>query len=330
MGKQLLRSLTFLITLGLAVLPASGATKKKSSTTKKKAKSTATSSARTPTRATPASSQIKSPVPEVPDSGELKLTADGAIVLHGFSGRVLYEKNADEKFFPASTTKMLTALLVIEAGNLDQEVEVTEEDSKVGESSLSIKPGDRFTRRQALYGLMLKSGNDIAHMLARDNAGSVTAFAEKMTRRAEELGAKNSRFQNPHGLHHPEHYTTPRDLALITRAAMKQPLFRQIVSTITHPWVSPSTGSRELWNHNKLLRTFPGATGVKTGYTNPAQHTLTSAALWGTDEMICAVMHATKQGKWEDSKLLITYGFEHLWDPEVPAPEAKPTTSAAR
>lgn len=266
-------------------------------------------------------------IPEVP-SGELSLIADGAIVLHGYTGKVMYEKSADVQFFPASTTKIMTALLVIEAGNLDQEIEVTEEDSKVGESSLSIKPGDRFTRRQALYGLMLKSGNDIAHMLGRDNAGSVPAFAEKMTRRAQELGATNTQFQNPHGLHHPQHYTTARDLALITRVAMQQPLFRQIVSTITYPWYSPSTGQRELWNHNRLLRNFPGCTGVKTGYTNPAQHTLASAALWGTDEMISAVMHSSKQGKWDDSKLLITYGFAHLADGAEPATEPSATTAA--
>jgi D-alanyl-D-alanine carboxypeptidase/D-alanyl-D-alanine carboxypeptidase (penicillin-binding protein 5/6) len=111
---------------------------------------------------------------------------------------------------------------------------------------------------------------------------------------------------------------------------MNQPLFRKIVATLSHPWIAPSTGQRELTNHNKLLRNFPGATGVKTGYTNPAQHTLTSAALWGTDEMICAVMHATKQGKWDDSKLLITYAFEHRWDPEATAAEATPTTADSR
>lgn len=320
MGKQSLRSLTFLLSLALAVLPASGATKKKTST-KRKSKPASTSSARA------ANAKKALAIPEVPEDGDLSLTADGAILLHGYSGRVMYEKSPDEKFYPASTTKIMTALLVIEAGDLDKEVEVTKEDSEVGESSLSIKPGDIFTRRQALYGLMLKSGNDIAHMLARDNAGSVTAFAEKMTRRAEELGALNTKFQNPHGLHHPEHYTTPRDLALITRAAMKQPFFRKVVSTINHSWFSPSTGPRELTNSNKLLRNFPGATGVKTGYTNPAQHTLASAALWGTDEMICVVMHATKQGKWDDSKLLITYGFTNLWNPEIPV-DPTPATAA--
>ena len=103
----------------------------------------------------------------------------------------------------------MTALLVIEAGDLDNEVEVSLEDSKVGESSLEIKPGELFTRRQMLYGLMLKSANDVAHALGRDNAGSIEAFAEKMNRRAQELGATNTHFVNPNGLHDLAHYTTP-------------------------------------------------------------------------------------------------------------------------
>lgn len=321
MGKQSLRNLALLLAVALAAMPASGATKKKKSTRRK---SQPAASAPAVSRA----AETKSAVPEL-RPGELSLVSDGAIVLDGYTGKVMYEKSSDAPFFPASTTKILTALLVIEAGNLDQEIEVTLEDSKVGESSLNIKPGDRFTRRQALYGLMLKSANDIAHMLGRDNAGSIEAFAEKMTRRARELGAMNTQFQNPHGLHHPQHYTTARDLALITRAAMQQPLFRQIVSTVTYPWFSPTTGPMELWNHNRLLRSFPGCTGVKTGFTNPAQHTLASAALWGTDEMICTVMHSSKQGKWEDSKMLITYGFTHLSDGTEPAAEPGTNTTTA-
>ncbi|MHA3773157.1 D-alanyl-D-alanine carboxypeptidase family protein [Verrucomicrobiota bacterium sgz303538] len=299
-------------------MPASGASKKSSPKKRKpKASTTAPAENSPDARAGVAADTRTSKKPAVPElaPGELPLVSDGAIVLDGYSGRPLYEKNADQPLYPASTTKIMTALLVIEAGNLDQEVEVTLEDSKVGESSLNIKPGDRFTRRQALYGLMLKSANDIAHMLGRDNAGSIEAFAEKMTRRAQELGAMNTHFQNPHGLHNVEHYTTPRDLALIARAAMQQPLFRQIVGTVSHPWVSPTVGTWQLANHNRLLREFPGCTGVKTGFTNPAQHTLASAALWGNDEMICVVMHSTKQGKWDDSKMLITYGFEHRSDP---------------
>jgi D-alanyl-D-alanine carboxypeptidase (penicillin-binding protein 5/6) len=242
--------------------------------------------------------------------GEMPLAASGAIVIDGATGRTLYEKNSEAPQFPASTTKIMTALLVIEEGELDREVEVTMEDSKVGESSLEIKPGDRFTRRQMLYGLMLKSANDVAHALGRDNSGSIAAFAEKMTRRANELGATSTHFTNPHGLHDVAHYTTPHDLALIARAAMQQPLFREIVATQRHPWVT-DLAVRELYNHNRLLGRFDGCTGVKTGFTRPAQQVLVSAALRENREVIAVVMHTNKPGIWEDSMELLTYGLEH-------------------
>lgn len=249
-------------------------------------------------------------------TGELPLAAQGATVIDAQTGAAIYEKNAGQPFFPASTTKILTALLIIEAGNLDAPVTVGDEEPRVGESSLELKPGEQYTRRELLYGLMLKSANDVAHALARDNAGSIEAFAEKMNQRARELGALDSHFVNPHGLHHPQHFTTPHDLALIARAAMQQPLFREIVGTRTHPWQSPAHLGM-LTNHNRLLGAFPGCTGVKTGYTVPAGNVLVSAALWGTREVISVVMHTDRPGQWEDSKLLLSYAFAHL--PEVGA-----------
>jgi D-alanyl-D-alanine carboxypeptidase (penicillin-binding protein 5/6) len=265
--------------------------------------------------ADPVSTEIdlKSAVPALPpDLEELPLAAKGAIVVDECTGRVLYEKQADDAQFPASTTKIMTALLVIEAGDLEHMVEVDLEDSKVGESGLDIKPGQQYTRMEALYGLLLKSANDVAHSLARDNAGSIEAFAEKMTRRAQELGATNTRFMNPHGLHHVQHYTTPRDLAAIARAAMQQPLFRKIVGTQFSTWTSGAYGPRELRNHNRMLWMFPGCTGVKTGYTFPAQQVLASAALWESHEAISVIMHSDKPGIWNDSKLLLTYGLQKV------------------
>lgn len=245
--------------------------------------------------------------------GQIPLSAAGAIVIDAFTGETLYEKDSNTPRFPASTTKIMTALLVIEAGDLDREVIVTEEDARVGESSLSIKAGDHYTRRQMIFGLMLKSANDVAHSLARDNAGTMEAFALKMTQRARELGATQTSFRNPHGLHHVEHYTTPHDLAVIARHAMQQPLFRQVVSTQRFSW-QRCTEKPEIWhlsNHNRLLTSFDGCTGVKTGYTNPAKHTLVSAALRNGREVIAAVMLDGKLEKWEDSKLLLTYGLEN-------------------
>jgi len=300
-------ALTFMLAFSLAA-PAGWAAKKK--------RRPAPIVARAPSaevEAEPLTAEMKLPVPEIPpDLTELPLAAKGAIVIDSVTGKTLYEKNADEAQYPASTTKIMTALLVIEAGDLDHEVVVTEDDSKVGESGLDIKPSDHFTRREGLFGLLLKSANDVAHALGRDNAGSIEAFAQKMTQRAKELGARTTHFENPHGLQNPQHYTSPRDLALIARAAMQQPLFRQIVSTEYHPWSIPSTGPRELRNHNRLLWMFPGCTGVKTGYTYPAQQVLASAAQWGDREVIAVVMHTDKPGIWDDSKLLLTWGLEHL------------------
>jgi len=249
-------------------------------------------------------------------SGELVLAAQGATVIDTLTGDPLYEKNAYERFYPASSTKILTALLVIEEGDLDHVVVIAPEDTHVEPSAIGFKPGERFTRRELLYALMIKSANDAAQALARDNAGSIAAFAEKMTRRATNLGALQSHFVNPHGLHNVEHYTTPHDLALIARTAMQQPVFRQIVGTVFYPWVTTQGVTTQLQNHNKLLWCSPwkyeGCTGLKTGYTVPAQQVLVSSALRNHREVISVVMHSNKPGIWVDSKALLSYGFSHL------------------
>ena len=242
-------------------------------------------------------------------SQDLPLAAQSAALVDSYSGEFLYTKNADAKQYPASSTKILTALIVIEAGNLDQLVTVAPEDTKVEPSSLDLKPGQQFTRRQLLFGMLLKSANDVAMCLARDNAGSIPAFAEKMDLRAAELGATSSHFVNPHGLHDPNHYTTAHDLVLIARAAMQQPLFRQIVSTIYYTWRAPNGQVNELRNHNRLLRHFAGCNGLKTGYTRAAQQVLVSSALRGGHEVISVVLHTDKPGIWVDSKTLLTYGL---------------------
>ncbi len=292
----------------LAVAPwsALAATKKKPARKPTPAPRAATPKpAPTPPKATPR------PIEAMLADGNLELAAKGAIVIDAYTGLPLFEKNSDSPYFPASTTKIMTALLVIEAGKLDEIVEVTEEDSRVGESGLSIKAGERYSRRQMLFGLMLKSANDVAHALGRDNAGTMEAFTEKMTLRAQELGAKNTHFCNPHGLHHVEHFTNARDLAAITRAAMQQPYFREIVTTLAFKWERPD-GPWLVSNHNRLLKEFPGCTGVKTGYTRPAQQVLASAAMENGREVIAVVMHTDKPGIWEDSKLLLKYGLKYL------------------
>jgi serine-type D-Ala-D-Ala carboxypeptidase (penicillin-binding protein 5/6) len=253
--------------------------------------------------------QSATPPPEIVPGQEPKVIAESAAAIDSFTGEFLYLKNDNAAQYPASSTKILTALLVIETGDLDKLVTVDLSDTKVEPSNLQLKPGEQYTRRQLLYGLMLKSANDVAMALARDNAGSVEAFAQKMNRRAAELGATSSHFLNPHGLHDPDHYTTAHDLALIARAAMEQPFFRQIVSTVYYTWKSPAGPIWQLRNHNRLLRHFAGCNGLKTGYTRAAQQVLVSSALRDGHEVISVVLHTDKPGIWDDSKLLLTYGL---------------------
>jgi D-alanyl-D-alanine carboxypeptidase (penicillin-binding protein 5/6) len=241
-----------------------------------------------------------------------KLNADGAAVIDSLTGEFLLTKNPDAREYPASSTKILTALLVIEAGDLDRNVTVDPSDTKVEPSSLGLVAGEQYSRRQLLFGLLLKSANDVAMALARDNAGSVAAFSDKMNLRASELGATSSHFVNPHGLHDPNHYTTARDLALIARAAMQQPFFRQLVSTIYYTWKSGHGTVEQLRNHNRLLRHFAGCNGLKTGFTRPAQQVLVSSALREGHEAISVVLHTDKPGIWEDSKALLAYGLIRL------------------
>jgi serine-type D-Ala-D-Ala carboxypeptidase (penicillin-binding protein 5/6) len=245
----------------------------------------------------------------------LNVVAQSAAVVDSYSGDFLFAKNENAKQYPASSTKILTALIVIESGDLDHLVTVDLADTKVEPSSLSLKPGEQYTRRQLLFGLLLKSANDVAMALARDNAGSVSAFAEKMNLRAAQLGATSSHFVNPHGLHDPNHYTTAHDLVLIGRAAMQQPLFREIVSTVYYTWRAPSGQIDQLRNHNRLLRHFAGCNGLKTGYTRIAQQVLVSSALRGGHEVISVVLHTDKPGIWDDSKALLSYGLIKLGCP---------------
>jgi serine-type D-Ala-D-Ala carboxypeptidase (penicillin-binding protein 5/6) len=245
----------------------------------------------------------------------LNVVAQSAAVVDSYSGDFLFAKNENAKQYPASSTKILTALIVIESGDLDHLVTIDLADTKVEPSSLGLKPGEQYTRRQLLFGLLLKSANDVAMALARDNAGSVSAFADKMNLRAAQLGATSSHFVNPHGLHDPNHYTTAHDLVLIGRAAMQQPLFREIVSTVYYTWRAPSGQIDQLRNHNRLLRHFAGCNGLKTGYTRLAQQVLVSSALRGGHEVISVVLHTDKPGIWDDSKALLSYGLIKLGCP---------------
>ena len=199
-------------------------------------------------------------------------SARSAILMDAETGRVLYEQNADEPMLIASITKIMTAVVALENGSLEQMYTVTADDMAEG-SSMYLAPGERLCLEELLYGLMLSSGNDAALAVAHCVSGSVEDFVSAMNAKAKELGMTHTSFANPNGLDHESHYSSARDMAVLTAYALRSAAFVRIVST-----KSITIGSRTLTNHNKLLDLYDGCIGVKTGYTRAAGRTLVSAA----------------------------------------------------
>lgn len=219
-------------------------------------------------------------------------TAKSAVVMERSSNRVLFEQNADAHLPMASTTKIVTALTVINHANLDEVVEVSPKAVGIEGSSIYLRAGEHLTVRELLYGLMLRSGNDCAVALALHVAGSVEAFADMMNKTAQELGCVNSHFVNPHGLHDEQHYTTARDLATITCAALENADFQKIVATKSVRISNEGMEyDRALVNKNKLLTNFEDADGVKTGYTKKAGRCFVGSATRNGMQVVVVVLN---------------------------------------
>lgn len=225
-------------------------------------------------------------------SEEVSTSAKACAVMDVASGRLLLQHNAEEALPMASTTKVMTALLALERGSLSDEVTCGRNAFGVPGTSIYLSEGETLTLEQMLYGLMLQSGNDAAVAIAEHIGGSVPAFCKAMTERAAEIGCTNTVFLTPHGLPMEGHYTTAHDLALIAREAMGNPVFRQIVSTkrATIPWPGREY-NRVLNNKNKLLSTYPGATGIKTGFTRAAGRCLVFGAERDGMEIVGVVLN---------------------------------------
>lgn len=248
-----------------------------------------------------------------------QVTADGSILIDANSGNILFEKNKDTRFFPASTTKIMTTLLVLENCKLDDKVIVgTKPSSFVDGNKIYIFKDEEFTVEQLLYALLLESANDVAIALAEHVSGTEEAFANLMTERAKELGCKNTHFVNAHGLDDPNHYTTAYDLSLIAREAMKNEDFRKIITT--RSYFIPPTNKQPLkrplnLRNNIVLNTkyhVDGADGIKTGYTTIAGHSFAGSALRGDTRLIVVLLHDKKPGLWEDAQALLNYGFDNF------------------
>jgi len=245
-----------------------------------------------------------------------EITAKSAVVMEAATGKILYEKDMDAQHYPASTTKMMTLIVALENGNLDDIVTVSKNASTTEGSTLWLEPGEKMKLSDLLYGMMLISGNDATVAVAEHIAGSVDAFAKLMTAKAQEIGAVNTSFVNSSGLPDPFHYTTAHDLALIASYGYKNPMFKQIVSTKEKqlPWAGKSY-NRDLSNENRMLWLYNGGNGVKTGYTDAAGRCLVSAAERDGIEIVAVVLDSTYM--WNDSIALLDYGFPQLHSLEV-------------
>lgn len=251
--------------------------------------------------------------PAAAQAQEVDSSAASAIVIEARNGTVLLSHQAEVERPMASTTKVMTALLALEECDLTELVTAGHNAFGVPGTSIYLNEGETLTMEDMLYGLMLASGNDAAVAIAEHVDGSVAAFCQRMTARARELGCEHTVFLTPHGLPQEGHYTTAHDLALIAREAMKNETFRQIVSTTraTIPWEGRAY-DRILNNKNKLLTTYTGATGIKTGYTSAAGRCLVSGAQRDGMEIICVVLNCAD---WfdESARLLDAAFAEYGW-----------------
>ncbi len=238
------------------------------------------------------------------------ISAQKAILVDATTGRVLYEKDAHSRSLIASTTKMMTALVVCEQCNVLDRVRIPKEAVGVEGSSIYLKEGEVLTVQELLYGLMLHSGNDAAVALAIYCGGTVEGFAELMNDKAWLLGMTGSHFENPNGLDSPGHYSTAKDLAILASYAMKNPLFAKTVSTKTI-----TIGNRSLRNHNKLLWQVEGADGVKTGYTKAAGRILVSSAVRQGRRLVAVTINDGND--WADHAALLDDGFSKYFIQQI-------------
>lgn len=229
-------------------------------------------------------------------------SATAAILVDADSGRVLYEQNADQKMRIASTTKLLTALVAIEQGNLTDTVTVSREAACTEGSAMYLKEGETLTLETLLYGLLLCSGNDAAVAIAQHVGGSTERFVKQMNEKARALAMDASSFANPNGLDDEKHYSTARDMAKLARAAMENTTLMRIASTKTI-----TIGGRTMHNHNKLLSWVDGCLGLKTGYTKAAGRTLVSCVERGGQRLIVVTLQDGND--WADHQALYEYGF---------------------
>ena len=260
-----------------------------------------------------------------------EIASEGAVLYNATSGKFLYEKNANHQYYPASITKFMTALLVLENASQDDTVvfsSAATENLESGAVNLELTKGDHVKVRDCLYGLMLKSANEVANGLAEHVSGSVPSFAKKMNRRAQELGCTNTNFVNPSGLNNAKHLSTPHDMALIAKACFDRADFRAIDRTVSYHF--PATQKRpngtDIVMGHRMISSgnadyYPGILGGKTGYTSAAGNTLVTCAERNGVRLIVVVMKSRKT-QYSDTRALLDYGFQLAEESGGKKPEA--------
>ena len=259
---------------------------------------------------------------------EPDISAEAAILIEIDSGEILYEKNANAPMYPASTTKIMTALLALEHLNLEDKITVPEDMGPADGSAMYLLPGEVFTVRELLDGLLVKSANDAAVLLARTISGDIQSFATLMNQRAKDIGCTNTSFANPNGLHDPSHTISAHDMALIAREAMKNATFRELVSQVNVTLdETPQTPekryfrntNRFLWSTSKIIYNneyipikYELVDGIKTGYTGEAGNCLVSSGKKNNIRVISVVFKASGYDVYRDSRLLLDYGFDNF------------------
>ncbi len=262
----------------------------------------------------------KAPQGELLDTA---VKAEAAILMDEKTGKILFEKNADARLYPASITKIMTCLLAVEyikSGHKMSELVTVGTLPKLpsGYVNIGLKSGETLPLETLLYALMLPSANDAANAIAIHVGGNIEAFVQMMNDKAQQLGMINTHYTNPYGLHNTEHYTSARDMALLAKEARKYPEFTKLTSTFKY--TAPATNEHDAWkweNHNKLINPNKGeaygyiyATGVKTGYTDPARYTLVSSAKKDNMSLIGVILKDGKPDYWVDSVTMLEYGFQ--------------------
>lgn len=249
-------------------------------------------------------------IASIPRTPPPQVVAESVLVVDLATNRNLFAKNADVKRPVASTQKIITALCVLDAGNLDKTVTITNYDSACEPTKLYLKPGEKYTRRELLKVLMVKSANDVSRALARDIGGSVQGFAVLMNRKCQQLGMRNSHFVNPNGLTEPGQYSTARDMSIAARYAYQSPLLRSYFNTQSYDFHYCDGRICKIVNTNKLLKKVSFINGMKTGTTNASGRCLISTGEVNGRSVLCVVLKSNSANIWNDSERLLRWALD--------------------